>query len=293
MAKQVKAIPASIERAKEWPNCGFMDNDILLIDQIGKMRMPDEARQTNFILIALCTAGHVDFRMDMQHMHVEAGDMVASSEHHIIDNYSASDDVEGMCFMVSMRLFHEIIQNVSDVSALFLYSHTYPVIRLKERDKAVFTEYFNIIRKKLNDGKSLFRHNLIRTLMLAMFYDLSNVVYHFQDHSDRRQTRADSIFTQFIKLVEENCRKERRVSWYAQQLCITPKYLSEMVKSASKRTPNDWIDNYVMSEIRVMLKCSSASIKDIAKEMNFPNQSFLGKYFKEHAGVSPSRYRKL
>jgi len=83
------------------------------------------------------------------------------------------------------------------------------------------------------------------------------------------------------------------VSWYAQQLDITPKYLSEMVKQVSKRTPNEWIDNYVTREIRVLLKNTTKSIKDIAVEMNFPNQSFLGKYFKEHAGVSPSAYRKL
>jgi len=83
------------------------------------------------------------------------------------------------------------------------------------------------------------------------------------------------------------------VGWYAQQLCISPKYLSEMVKNVSLRTPNEWIDNYVTMELRVILKNSSKSIKQIALEMNFPNQSFLGKYFKEHVGMSPSKYRKL
>jgi AraC-like DNA-binding protein len=65
-----------------------------------------------------------------------------------------------------------------------------------------------------------------------------------------------------------------------------------MVKHVSKRTPNEWIDNYVTLELRIMLKNSTKNIKTIAKEMNFPNQSFLGKYFKEHVGMSPSDYRK-
>ena len=82
------------------------------------------------------------------------------------------------------------------------------------------------------------------------------------------------------------------MAWYAQQLCISPKYLSEMVKQASKRTPNDWIDNYVIMEARVLLKNSAKSIKQIAEELHFPNQSFLGKYFKEHVGMSPTAYRK-
>ena len=66
-----------------------------------------------------------------------------------------------------------------------------------------------------------------------------------------------------------------------------------MVKAASNKTPNEWIDNYVTMELRVLLKNSSKSIKAITEEMNFPNQSFLGKYFKEHVGMSPSKYRKL
>ena len=82
------------------------------------------------------------------------------------------------------------------------------------------------------------------------------------------------------------------MGWYAQQMCITPKYLSETVKQVSKRTPNDWIDHYVSLEIRVLLKNSTMSIKQIAQTLNFPNQSFLGKYFKEHVGMPPTKYRR-
>ena len=125
-----------------------------------------------------------------------------------------------------------------------------------------------------------------------MFYDVGNIIYRFKE-TDKPQTRAEAILTKYIKMVEANFRQERRVGWYAQQLCITPKYLSEMVKAASNKTPNEWIDNYVTMELRVLLKNSSKSIKAITEEMNFPNQSFLGKYFKEHVGMSPSKYRKL
>jgi AraC-like DNA-binding protein len=124
-----------------------------------------------------------------------------------------------------------------------------------------------------------------------MFYDLSNVIYRVQqDH--KPQSRADVIFTRFIKLVENNYKQERRVGWYARQLCITPKYLSETVKSVSRRTPNEWIDYYIILELRVQLKNTIKNIKEIAEELHFPNQSFLGKFFKDHVGMSPSKYRK-
>ena len=105
-------------------------------------------------------------------------------------------------------------------------------------------------------------------------------------------TSADIIFTKFIRLVAKFYRKERMVQWYASELGIGPKYLAETVKRISKRTPNEWIDKYVILEVRLMLKNSSMSIKEIANDLNFPSQSSLGKYFKERMGMSPSQYRK-
>jgi AraC-like DNA-binding protein len=127
--------------------------------------------------------------------------------------------------------------------------------------------------------------------MLAMFYDVGNVIYRVKNF-DESLRRSEKVFTNFLKMVEENCRKERRVAWYAQQLNITPKYLSEAVKRVSGRSAVEWVENYVTMELRVLLKNSTKTIKEIANEMNFPNQSFLGKYFKEHVGVTPSEYRK-
>jgi AraC-like DNA-binding protein len=124
-----------------------------------------------------------------------------------------------------------------------------------------------------------------------MFYDLSNIIYRVQNDI-KPKSRREIIFTRFIKLVEDHFRHERRVSWYAKELDITSKYLSESVKTVSHRTPNEWIDYYITLELRVQLKNSIKNIKEIAEELHFPNQSFLGKFFREHVGMSPSKYRK-
>ena len=290
--EKLQITETSMALAKQWANSGTLDDDLLLLEHMSAVPFPQEPRRMNFILIALCTSGEVGYTMDTVEQHVGPGDLLIVSERHVIDNYRPSADLDGLCFIVSVNFFHEIIQNISDLSALFLFSRRHPVIRLEERDQHVFHEYFAVIRSKIQVADNHFRRDLIRTLLLAMFYDLSNVIYHFRQQTGEHQSRADVIFTQFIKLVEDNCRHERRVGWYAQQLGITPKYLSECVKHVSRRTPNEWIDNYVLLELRVLLKNSTKSIKDITEEMNFPNQSFLGKYFKEHVGLSPSDYRR-
>ncbi len=290
MDKKIKETDFQI--AKNWPGEQHVDNDLILLDQLSKAPFPTEPRRMNFILIGLCTKGSVRYRMDMQEQTIHPGQILIASERHVIDNYQASPDLEGLCMMVSMPFYQEIIHNVSDVSSLFIFAHDHPVFDISERDQQKFCEYFQVICNKTADTENHFRRDLVRTLMLAMFYDLSNVIYHSHQVNEKRQTRGDIVFTQFIRLVGQHCRHERRVSWYAEQLKITPKYLSELVKQSSRRTPNTWIDNYVILEARVLLKTTTKSIREIAEELNFPNQSFLGKYFKEHVGMSPSEYRR-
>lgn len=282
---------SDLNKAKTWSESVFLDDDLLLTERINEAPMPTEPRRMNFILIGLCIKGEVMYQLDTQKQVIKPGDILIVSDRHVVDSYRHSNDMEGLCIMMSVHFFREIIQNVSDVSSLFLFSRQHPVMSLEQKEIETFKEYFQVIKQKICDQGNHFRKDLIKTLLLAMFYDLSNIIYRVQ-YNDKPQTRADAIFTHFIKLVEKNYRQERRVGWYAAQLNITPKHLSETVKNASRRTPNEWIDDYVTLELRVLLKNSTKTIKEIAQELNFPNQSFLGKFFKEHVGISPSKYRK-
>ena len=270
----------------------FIADDIILSEKLTTLAINAQPRRMTFILVALCTEGNAQFTIDTQRHDVKKNDIIVISDRHIIDDYTASDNANGLAMMMSVNFFYEVINDVRDVSLLFLFSRNHPVVSLNEDEVQTFKEYFFFLKKKVADTTNHFKRDLVRTMVLAMFYDLSNVIYRVQQVENKRQTRADDIFTRFIKLVEDNYKKERRVSWYAEQLTITPKYLSETVKSVSKHTPNEWIDKYVTLEARVLLKTSTMSIKEISDELNFPNQSFLGKFFKEHVGMSPSAYRR-
>lgn len=283
---------ANLANVKSWQGVAAIDDDLVLLDQLNNISIPHEARRMNFILIALCTKGQVEYSLDTQSHTVRPGELLVISERHVVNNYASSPDFEGLAMILSVDFFREVINNVADLSAVFLLARSKPVMALSEHEMRIFTNYFYTIKDRIESVNNHFRKALVRTLLLALLYDMSNVVYQFQQTADQRLKRGDIIFTRFIKMVEEYCGRERRVSWYAGQLGITPKYLSETVKEVSRRTPNEWIDNYVIVELRVLLKNTTKSIKQITEEMHFPNQSFLGKYFKEHVGVSPSEYRK-
>ena len=285
-------VDITLEEAKTWKEAKYMDNGLVLTDHIADAPIPQTPARMNFILMALCQQGTATYDIDTRQQTVKPGDLLFISEGHIVNNYQASSDFSCLCILVSTAYYHSFVQNVKNVSSLLLFSMNNPVVALTPREIEVYTNYYRVIGEKIQDTKHHYQDELVKTWLLAMFYDMSNVIWRVDQNEKKAQSRADIVFSRFIRLLEEHYRTERRVNWYAKQLEITPKYLSEVVKEVSKRTPNDWIDHYVILEIRVLLKNSTKSIKEITEELNFPNQSFFGKYFKEHVGVSPLAYRK-
>ena len=285
-------IDTTLEQARKWGDALFLNDGLALTTQIARAHISREPQRMNFIMMALCCKGQATYSIDTREQSVMPGDLLFISERHIVDNFMSSSDFECQCIMLSTQFYHGFVQNVKNVSSLLLFSMNNPVVHLTVQEKQTYSNYYETIRRKMADESHHYRTELVQALLLAMFYDMSGVIYRIEQSSAKKQSRADVIFARFIALLQENFRTERRVSWYAKQLDITAKYLSEVVKTVSKRTPNEWIDSYVVLEIRVLLKNSPKSIKEITEELKFPNQSFLGKYFKEHVGVSPSEYRK-
>lgn len=280
---------ASTKLIYDGPSIG---DDLLLFSEFGDVPAPDMPKRLDCVLVGMCLKGEARYTVDTEERSVKSNDVIIVSEGQVLNNVWMSDDLSGIAIMMSVNFLNEVVQGVHDLSSLFLFSRTHPVFGLRADEVDNILTYFNLIKSKVADSDHHFRSDVVRSLMAAMIYDISHVMYGVRQGGDKKQTRAESIFTEFILLVEQNFRTERRVSWYAEQLCITPKYLSETVKGVSRRTPNEWIDKYVTLELRVQLKNTSKSIKEIARELRFPNQSFLGKYFKEHVGMSPSAYRK-
>ncbi len=286
------AIIVNVSQAKEvMPHRSYIDDDLALFSSFEEVPLSTEVRKMNCLFVALCLEGSAQYTVDTKEHMVHKYDVIVVNNGQVISDYMLSRDCKGVAIMGSNDFFAEIIKEVHEISQLFLFAYAHPVFSLKPEKAGTFMEYFNLIRQKVDDQEHHFRRELAMSLLKAMIYDIGNEIYQRQVASPKR-TRAEMIFNKFILLVKENFRTERRVGWYGQQLCITPKYLSETVKQVSRRTPNEWIDHYVTLEIRVLLKNSSMSIKEIAEKLHFPNQSFLGKYFKEHVGMSPSKYRR-
>lgn len=114
---------------------------------------------------------------------------------------------------------------------------------------------------------------------------------HSQREACAYKSRTDTLYEQFMDLLFIHRGRVRNVAYYASQLCITAKYLSTVVKKASGKTPIAWINEEAIKEIEYRLCHTQASIKEIVYDLNFPNLSCFGKFFKTYKGVSPKFYR--
>lgn len=276
-------------------DCGgvFLGNDMAMFTKFEDVPLPLRAVKMDCLFLALCTSGQASYTVDTKEQVVRANDLIIITEGQVVGDYMLSRDCKGICLMISNEFYREVIKDVHDLSSLFLFTRSKPVVCFSDEERDVFFNYFNMVNQRVVKGNNPFLRQLTCALLNALLYELGKKIWEVRSvNAPKPQTRAEIVFTEFIQLVERNFRSERKVNWYAGQLGITPKYLSEIVKTASRRTPNEWIDQYVTLEMRVLLKNSSMNIKELTDYLHFPNQSFFGKYFKERVGMSPSEYRR-
>ena len=179
------------------------------------------------------------------------------------------------------------------VFAVLLHSRALTILLLEvqQQDVDEIRQLFQLIKTMLRSDKERYRHEIIRTLFTTAFYLITEINLREQPE-EQRQGRCEVLFNEFMSLLQQHNKRERNVSFYAKQMNITPKYLSSVVKEVSGKTAARWIDESVILEAKALLKYSGMSIQEISYHLNFSTQSFFGKYFKQHTGTSPSRYKR-
>lgn len=172
-----------------------------------------------------------------------------------------------------------------------------PCITLTEKQLSLATSYYNLLRAILSsDVKD--KRQVIGGLISSLTYLTDDIWTGKIDAAKQSGAipapshRSKQIFDNFISLVTEYHSSERGMQFYADQLCLTPKYLSKVVKEASGKSGPEWIDSFVVLEAKNMLRYSGMSIKEVVFQLNFHNQSVFNKFFKSHTGMTPTQYRR-
>ena len=169
-----------------------------------------------------------------------------------------------------------------------------PCISLDDSERKVCSLYLGLASELLGSNIQNKKES-IGSLISSIAYFLGSIWTSRLSEAEHKpqspSVKAKYIYDQFLRLVTDYHTSERNMAFYADKLCLTPKYLSKLVKSVSGRSAPDWIDAFVILESKNLLKYSELSIKEIVVRLNFPNQSVFYKFFKSHTGMTPSQYR--
>ena len=163
-----------------------------------------------------------------------------------------------------------------------------PVISLTENEYTACLGFCRMVTAIINSHNE-FKLEMIKHLTCAYLYGFAHCV--IDRNPLQPPTAEDILMGKFFDELKKNYRQSRSVKFYADKLCVTPGYLSTATKHATGKTVSEWISKYVVLEAKAFLTRRDMSIQQISYRLNFPNQSFFGKYFKKATGQSPNEYR--
>lgn len=185
-------------------------------------------------------------------------------------------------FRLEPAFFHELRENA--------------VTHLSDRLAGDVRMWFEHVVHTYRDHENIFRNVIIRNYLqnlLLEFYDKLQRYSDMHRHTFETSSRQTELFHRFVSLVHDNSLGEREVAFYADKMCISTRYLSTIVRSVTHHTAKEFIDHRVTLEIKNLLASTDLSVQEIAFSMHFPDQSYLGRFFKKHTGMSPTEYRNV
>ncbi len=236
--------------------------------------------------ICICTAGHCSIKVNLQHYEIESPMFVTLMPGQIVEGIDYSPNFDGITIVLSKHFIDML--NLPGWQQQYMALFNNPVNTISVDALRHLQIFYTILHKAASDEENPFRLQVIENLIRVFYY---GGVSKFRKFESSVTPIKNSIVERFMELVQEHYREERLIGFYADKLCITPKYLSKLVKENTGRSAGEWIDSHVILEARAMLQSSDMTIQQIAASLNFPNQSFFGKYFKRATGLSPKQYR--
>ena len=202
----------------------------------------------------------------------------------------SSEDMDAIVYVISQKLNEMIL--VKKGFAIYTEMRRNPVLVHEEYSYRTIMDTVNLLRDALEHPYSDNMLDVVATL-LNLYFRLAAPGSLWRDKSAYpMQSRYEQIMSRFTSLLEKFYQTERAVKFYADQLCVTPKYLSACTKHVTGHTANWWINSYVLRDAENMLLHSNMSVKVISTRLGFEDQMLFGKYFRRQMGMSPTEYKR-
>ena len=273
-------------------------NDLVVMENIATIPAGQICLEEHGIVF-ICTEGRAQLEYDGAVIQFQKGDLFLYMAHSVATNFMTTSNFNcRQIWFTRGELWNTnpyARTSLSDIT----YLKQHPVVHLTEDDITLLDNYFQLLCNRMKDRSPVHYPDIVRTLVGTMMLEILSMMRRGELEEAKQDMQTDKLsgfhkrktVDKFIYMLEQSDGKIRKVDDFASQLNITPKYLSTILKETMNRRPSDMIQLFTMKAIERRLRFSDMTMQEIANDLNFPNASFFGRYFREHSGMTPLEYR--
>ena len=230
--------------------------------------------------------GHINF--NLMDRHLSAGTLIYLGPGTIINPIHFSDDFE----LMGIGLFSDFpmpfaVGNLPTAFNGQVRDFQLPVsVEDQQTARNILETLWHLVHQKD------YHRPTVSSLVAALMHHYDRLFHLQADTLAATRSREQTIFDRFIQLVNQHCREQHQISYYADRMCLTERYLGTVVHQTSGTTAKEWIDRALVTQAKVLLRHSDKSVLQISEDLNFPNPAFFSKYFKRLTCMTPLEYRE-
>ena len=268
-----------------------LDGDVMFLNDLRKITNLSAMRK-GYNNIIHCQGGRILVEIGgNQQVKIRPGQMLLIPAGKLVQPLMISTDVNASVLLISDKTLKSALGNQLSIWNKAMYMKEIYVV--EEAGWVEAMESYARTIFKTGSLPVLFREILSSFLRMMLLMICEELMQHddMTSLNDASTTHDKEVFNEFLQLLSQQNQKRQRVSYYADKMNISPKYLSSICKKVSGKNPMRWITENAMQDCYSLLKDTDLSVKEISNRLGFPNPSFFGQYFREQAGVTPMEYR--
>jgi len=268
-----------------------MGNSLAIFNNLKFAPIFHEPYRLQDVVITHCTRGNFIGTRNTMPIRIKAPCLIQFLPNDILQSCEVSDDIKLETIVISVE-YAQLIQTMDYLQPFILLRRS-PVIPLTDCESEIVKYFFQLLTTLLSNKKD---YAGLSETVRSLFDSFLHVVKSFNAMIQKETNTVsynEELYQRFCLLVIKEHVHSRQVKYYADKLCMTPKYMARIIKTVSGRTATDWINRYVILEAKYYLRYrSDLTIENISGLLGFPNPSFFGKFFKAQIGETPGKYRK-
>ena len=284
------------ERFKKYPEyIIYLDDNIAVLDNISSIMETNEtASKMDCFMVAFCQEGSLNVQINGKNYQLDADYCAILPPGTIIRKMNSGESYVLKIAVASQDFLNDILSPSNDTCNVIRYLYNNPIFPISPKESYKMYLYKELLINLVQEVPHAYSKQTRRYHFAGMFCEMMaalNKLIPEHERSDVNRNRSIIIARDFIQMVNADNGSHRSVSYYADHLFYSPKYLCTIVRQVTGKTPIQIINEHAIKEIKQKLKNSDLSIKEIADYFDFSNPSFFGKYVKNHLGISPLQYR--